>query len=65
MYSELQNKRADPNKRAWREDFFSFITWKMRVWLENESMVGNLLICYMRNRKCMMEKNSRKAKRAC
>ena len=41
-YSELSNKRADQNKRVWREDFFI-------CYMKNESMVGIFFICYMRN----------------
>ena len=38
-YSELPNKRAGQNKQVTREDFFSFIAWKMRVWWKLFSFV--------------------------
>ena len=39
--SDLSNKRADPNKRAWSVFFISYIGIA--------NMVENFLICYMKN----------------
>ena len=53
-YSELTNKRADQNKRVWREDFFIHY---MRVWWKFYVLHKKLKVWW--------KKDSKKTKRAC
>ena len=56
-YSELPNKRADQNKRIWREYFLIYH-------MKNESLV-DFLICYIKDWKYDIFFFPKKAKRVC